>query len=95
MLEDATVVLLEKPKVLRQTKWKIKKYRNKRCINCGKLRGQSPYKRRCVKCAVRQRVKHGKAYNHIPWKPGMRGRPPMVVMPFNVADSAAVKKETK
>ncbi len=64
-------------KMLRQTKWKVKMFQRGRCINCGEPRGDSPYKRKCRTCANEERQRHQKKYVMAPWKPGLRGRPPL------------------
>jgi hypothetical protein len=62
----------------RQSAWKVKQFRAGNCITCGQSRGNSPYKRRCVKCVVEERIRHQNKFildNH---QEGKRGRPPLV-----------------
>lgn len=78
--------------MLRQTRWKVKMFQAGACINCGKPRGKSPYKRTCVVCAVKQRVKFGKRFGMKPWVPGSQGRPPLVKLKVNQAKVEGEKK---
>lgn len=65
----------------RRTRWRNKRLTEGRCVSCSKPRnahGESPYRDMCVKCAVTKRVTRQQRQNYQPWKPGGRGRPPLV-----------------
>lgn len=71
-------------KLSRQKRWAVACYQRGGCINCGKPRGSSPYKRHCSKCAIKHRVRMERKKNMRPWRPGGRGRPPLIKVVANV-----------
>lgn len=66
-----------KPKISRQLAWQRKQRKDGRCWRCGSEMGKSPYKV-CVVCAEADRRRQRKKDGTRPWKPGGRGRPPIV-----------------
>lgn len=66
---------------------KVRLYNQGKCIYCGQSRDKklpdgrvvpSPYKRQCVECAVKDRMRKQKTQKSDPWVKGKRGRPPKV-----------------
>lgn len=61
----------------RQQIWRVRTYRDGRCINCGESRGDSPYKRFCVPCAIVARRRRQKRTGYKSWRPGGTGMKPL------------------
>lgn len=64
--------------ISRQALYKVKRFQEGKCINCGKDRKDSPYKRLCARCMERIRHNAEKRLHMKPWKKGKRGRPRLV-----------------
>ena len=64
----------------RRLRYKIKMYRQARCINCGAKRKDSLFKRLCAACGNDARTTRRKRLGTKPWKEGSPGRPPLRVM---------------
>jgi hypothetical protein len=64
----------------RRLKYKIAMYRRGRCVNCGKKRGDSLFKRLCTECGGNARLARRKRLGLKPWKPGSPGRTPLRVL---------------
>lgn len=60
----------------RQLRYKVIRFRLGLCVNCGKKRGDSPYKRKCAKCGALRTKKARMKSGSKAWKPGSPGRPP-------------------
>lgn len=61
----------------RQQRYKVMQYRRGECINCGKPRGTSPFKRVCLTCGNERRAKLRKKRGSRAWKRGGPGCPPL------------------
>lgn len=62
----------------KQQKYRVRLWKAGKCVACTKDRGDSPYLRTCVRCAVKRRKKERKARNYkSKARPGQRGRTPL------------------
>lgn len=62
-------------RIERNKRYAVRNYQEGKCISCGKDKGDSPYKRRCSDCVVKDRVRHQIKLKFKPWSGG-RGRIP-------------------
>lgn len=63
-------------KLTRQRRWQLKMASLRRCQICGKPTNH--YKTYCDEHAVWKRKLRRRASNSKPWKPGAKGRPPLL-----------------
>lgn len=61
-----------------QRRWQIRKAKAGQCIQCGEPRKDSPYSSRCVKCAIKSRLRTRKRIGSKPWMKNGQGRPPFI-----------------
>lgn len=61
----------------KQQKYRVRLWREGRCVQCRRDRGDSPYLRLCVKCREKERRKERKKCGYGKKKAGERGRPPL------------------
>jgi hypothetical protein len=78
----------------RQVKWKVKQYQAGNCINCGKTRNGSPYKRHCVDCRRKLRVLDQIRLGREPWEAGKAGKPPYVALGTVKVEKRIVSNKT-
>lgn len=62
----------------RRTRWKQEQFKLGNCIECGRDRKGSPYKKVCVICAGKARYRSRKRQGGEIWEPGKPGRPPLI-----------------
>ena len=61
----------------RRLRYKVIRYRENKCVNCGQSRAESPFKKFCVACGESRKLRRRKKLNSKPWKAGSPGRPPL------------------
>ena len=76
MATAARMSVKDPDKLTRQRKWQIKMASLKRCQICGKPTNH--YKTYCDEHAMWKRKLRRRASNSKPWKPGAKGRPPLL-----------------
>ncbi len=57
--------------------WQEKMKREGKCENCGRKRGESPYKNRCEACGKKPALWARKREGRKKWVKGKKGRPPL------------------
>lgn len=63
----------------RQKRYKVIRFREGCCVNCGKPRGESLYKRVCADCGDERKKLRRWKLGSKPWTAGSPGRPPLSV----------------
>lgn len=74
--KEMEALRLEFPHYGRRKLYKIKMYRDGRCVNCGELRRESPFKRVCLECGKARTKQKRKYTGSKVWKEGTPGRRP-------------------
>lgn len=70
----------KKSETSRQYRWQVKQMAQGRCARCGSKR--SHYSVLCDSCHLADRVRQHERSGSRPWKKGLRGRPPKVMLPL-------------
>ena len=61
-----------------QLLWQTKQFIAGNCVTCGKPRGDSPFKRKCIACGKKTTQRARKKLRGKYWVPGGPGRPPLI-----------------